>query len=424
MDYSNLTKPFPSYRWRWGASTPTENLNLPEVFFGCLQVLYRNQGLSPSAPSVHEGLKLVEHDLSGHNIPTLARTPERNIFRNSGQYWKITGLLDTTRGGIALTELGNAYASGAITKSEFSAFVIKSIQYPNSEIDSTSTFQEWDLAGLTIKPLELILGVLCNLFHFNPDFGYLTTEELTHVVIPMAGNKYDIANISIGVIEFRNDPTQFAGSWIANDGANDLRIARELLLFLHNYDYLGARPCRNEKHPKTNITQEFYIYDEQYESILSLLRLDTNTLPDLVNESVEAAIQIDKNTQVVDSARERKLVEILSRPSQAKFRKDVLSASEGKCLLTGVAIKEALQACHIVPVKDRGIDDKSNGITLRADLHTLYDKGHIRISEHGKVTISEYLRRDEYYSRNIPAEVIIPDYINLEAIRLRNEYKL
>ncbi len=423
MDYRKYNKPFPDYRWRWGASTPTENLNLPEVYFGCLQVLFRNQGKSPSDPDIHRDLEKVERDLANLDTPTLARKPERNLFRNSGQYWKVTGLLDTTRGGIKLTPLGNAYASGKITKSEFSALAIKTIAYPDRNIDSEEILHAWQEKSLEIKPLELILRVVCHLFGTSNSNGYITTEELTSVLIPMAGHGESAQTIAEGIIAYRNDKSLFSGSWTANDKDNDERIARELLLFLYNYDYLGLRNSQSES-TAVNLNQEFYIYDEQFESIMNLLEISVDTLPEIKEKAVETAIDIDKKAQVLDAARERKQVEILSRPGQSRFRKDVLEASGGKCLLTGVTIKESLQACHIVPVKDKGTDHRSNGLILRADLHTLYDKGHIRILESGEVTVSDYIKDDPYYSKALPQKVEVPEYINSEAIRLRNEYMM
>lgn len=424
MDYSKYSKPFPSYRWRWGALTPTENLNLPEVYFGCLQVLYRNQGKSPSSTEVHEGLKKIERDLSSLDIPTLARSKERNIFRNSGQYWKITGLLRTTKAGIKLTPFGDAYATGKITRDEFSAYTIKNVKYPNIDIDDQNIVNDWVSRNLTIKPLELILNVIVNLYATNKSSGYLTTEELTHVVIPMSGHGERPPEISAAIIKFRNDPSLFKFCWVANDGTNDSRIARELLLFLKNYDYLGVRDATSLAKNKTNIYQEFFLYDEQYESILSLLDIRVDDFELNGMSQIETAIAIDKKVQATDSIRERKFVEIISRPSQARFRKDVMEAGSYRCLLSGVTIKESLQACHIIPVKNNGSDHRSNGLLLRADLHTLYDKGHIKIIEDGTVFISEYLKTDPYYSINLPRSTELPSYVNLDAIRIRNEYSM
>jgi hypothetical protein len=406
---------------------PTENLNIPEVYVGCLKVLYDNQGSSPSDQSVFDGLRKVELDLQNIDSPTLAREPKRNLFRNSGQYWKATGLLEKTNGGIELTELGVSYATDKITRSEFSSYTIKSLEFPNEDIDSDAVATAWNANQTRIKPLELILKIITSLYLIDNDKGYLTAEELVKVVIPLSGNNCSLEDITIAINDYRNTPSLFLNTWSADERSNDKRIARELLLFLYHYDFLGIRNTTDPSKRTINLTQEFYIFPEQIDAITVLLELDISNLPDISSTTptpVEVAIEIDDKTQVIDAARERKLVEVLARPNQTKFRKNVLESGGTTCILSGVTIKEALQACHIIPVKNKGSDDQSNGFILRADLHTLYDKGHIRIHVDGTIFLSDYLRKDDYYKNSIPSEIEIPTYVSIEAIRMRNEYSM
>lgn len=67
------------------------------------------------------------------------------------------------------------------------------------------------------------------------------------------------------------------------------------------------------------------------------------------------------------------LREIKQRRGQPKFRKELIAAYEGKCVITDCDIVEILEAAHINPF--RGIKDNhiSNGLLLRADIHTLFD---------------------------------------------------
>ncbi|QVK24138.1 hypothetical protein KHX94_05990 [Shewanella dokdonensis] len=257
MDYTNIQKPFETYKWRWGALTPTENINIPEVYYGCLKVLYENQGKSPSDPEIHEGLMKIQNELSHVRIPNLVRTKKRNIFRNSGQYWKITGLLKSTKGGIKLSEFGNAYASGKITRDEFSSYVIKSVEFPNKDIDKQSVYSDWEKHTLKIKPLEIILETIYLLYCNKKEHGYITTEELVNVLIPMSGNKFVPEDISTGIITYRKHPEKFSKSWKALDKDNDHRIAREFLLFLHNYGYLGVRDSTDDRKKKKILHKSF-----------------------------------------------------------------------------------------------------------------------------------------------------------------------
>lgn len=74
-----------------------------------------------------------------------------------------------------------------------------------------------------------------------------------------------------------------------------------------------------------------------------------------------------------DDHRTVALREIKQRKGQAKFRQALLEAFNHKCAITGCDIIEILEAAHINPA--RGIKDNhvSNGLLLRADIHTLFD---------------------------------------------------
>jgi putative restriction endonuclease len=50
-----------------------------------------------------------------------------------------------------------------------------------------------------------------------------------------------------------------------------------------------------------------------------------------------------------------------------------------KCMISGCDAKDALEAAHIRPYSEGGTYDISNGLLLRADIHTLFDLGLIAI---------------------------------------------
>jgi hypothetical protein len=81
----------------------------------------------------------------------------------------------------------------------------------------------------------------------------------------------------------------------------------------------------------------------------------------------------------VESARPRTLSAVLARPEQARFRSDLMAAYGGQCALTGCRAPAALEAAHIVPVSEGGLDRVDNGLLLRADVHRLYDAGLLRV---------------------------------------------
>lgn len=70
---------------------------------------------------------------------------------------------------------------------------------------------------------------------------------------------------------------------------------------------------------------------------------------------------------------------VTQRPGQVKFRKNLKSAYEQRCCITGCAVPEALEGAHIDAYKSPASDNLRNGLLLRRDVHALYDKHLIAI---------------------------------------------
>lgn len=88
--------------------------------------------------------------------------------------------------------------------------------------------------------------------------------------------------------------------------------------------------------------------------------------------------------------RQRKLAEVLARPQQAKFRREVFALWGARCLITKCETLAALEAAHIHRVSEGGNDDPWNGIPLRADIHRLFDADLITLSSDGwTVSVSD-----------------------------------
>ncbi|MCX5538096.1 HNH endonuclease signature motif containing protein [Paraburkholderia sp. CNPSo 3076] len=64
------------------------------------------------------------------------------------------------------------------------------------------------------------------------------------------------------------------------------------------------------------------------------------------------------------------------RQQQPAFRKAVFEAYDGRCAVSGCDVPEALEAAHLAGRNWReGHNEATDGILLRRDLHTLYDRG-------------------------------------------------
>ena len=70
---------------------------------------------------------------------------------------------------------------------------------------------------------------------------------------------------------------------------------------------------------------------------------------------------------------------------EARFREMILACDDHRCVLTGEATTKALDAAHLIPAAMGENDVPRNGITLRADLHRLFDSGLFTLAPDGKV---------------------------------------
>ncbi|OON64048.1 hypothetical protein B0920_12135 [Massilia sp. KIM] len=80
-----------------------------------------------------------------------------------------------------------------------------------------------------------------------------------------------------------------------------------------------------------------------------------------------------------EDARARVLREVVRRRGQQKFRKALIGAYDGRCAITGCSVIPLLEAAHITPYMGPETNAITNGLLLRADLHTLWDLGLIAV---------------------------------------------
>jgi putative restriction endonuclease len=85
-----------------------------------------------------------------------------------------------------------------------------------------------------------------------------------------------------------------------------------------------------------------------------------------------------------------------ARRGQSVFRQAVLASYGHKCCITGETVPELLEAAHIQPYIDERSNHVQNGLSLRVDLHRLFDAGLITVSEDLKVRLHESLMRTSY----------------------------
>lgn len=105
---------------------------------------------------------------------------------------------------------------------------------------------------------------------------------------------------------------------------------------------------------------------------------------------------------------------VLVRPrlGQGSFRVLVTETYERHCAVTGEKILPVLQAAHIRPVAAEGQHRIDNGLLLRSDVHTLFDKGYVTVAPDYRFHVSPRLRTDfrngEYYMSFDQREIWLP----------------
>jgi len=87
---------------------------------------------------------------------------------------------------------------------------------------------------------------------------------------------------------------------------------------------------------------------------------------------------------------------VLVRPriGQGVFRIAVTDAYSRACAATGEHSLPVLEAAHIRPYACEGPHDVRNGLLLRSDLHRLFDKGYVTITDDLRIQVSGRLRED------------------------------
>jgi putative restriction endonuclease len=80
------------------------------------------------------------------------------------------------------------------------------------------------------------------------------------------------------------------------------------------------------------------------------------------------------------------------RLGQGSFRILVTDACERRCAVTGEKILPVLQAAHIRPVASGGQHQVQNGLLLRSDFHTLFDRGYLTVTPDLQLRVSRQLR--------------------------------
>jgi putative restriction endonuclease len=103
------------------------------------------------------------------------------------------------------------------------------------------------------------------------------------------------------------------------------------------------------------------------------------------------------------AARYGEPIEVTPRLGQGSFRVMVTDAYGRRCAASGERTLPVLQAAHIRPYALLGEHRVDNGLLLRSDLHTLYDRGYLTVTPEHRIEVSRRIREEfengrDYYA--------------------------
>lgn len=145
-----------------------------------------------------------------------------------------------------------------------------------------------------------------------------------------------------------------------------------------------------------DIAEIDYIYEQMAQLYTSVSRAgDQSRLLARVTAHINESDYF--NTVNEPDTREKVLREVVQRRGQMEFRNNLLAAYNGRCVVSNCDAIPALEAAHIVPYTANGTHAISNGLLLRADLHTLFDLDLIAIQPASrKVVLANELQNTAY----------------------------
>lgn len=155
-------------------------------------------------------------------------------------------------------------------------------------------------------------------------------------------------------------------------------------------------PASKGGNPTKRILLEANLDETSWKDIVT--GTDATNTP--VSEVDIERVSVEFSPKDAETEKEKVSRSVALRRGQPKFRKKLLSVYQNACAVTGTSFPPVLEAAHIVPYMGEKTNHVTNGILLRADIHTLFDLGLLGINQNYEVVISSSLKNTEYEDYN------------------------
>ncbi|WP_158282092.1 MULTISPECIES: HNH endonuclease [unclassified Azospirillum] len=165
----------------------------------------------------------------------------------------------------------------------------------------------------------------------------------------------------------------------------------ELLLFYRERKY---------QHPKAA-----FRFEGRFRYVSHSGAKPSNFVLERIGGRIEASAQIAWETEPfdptsVEDGRARIMGMVTRRQGQEAFRKTLLKAYGWRCAVTGCTVEAVLEAAHIHPYLGPTTNHITNGLLVRADIHTLFDLGLLAVDAQHRLLVSPELDGTAYGKLN------------------------
>ena len=165
--------------------------------------------------------------------------------------------------------------------------------------------------------------------------------------------------------------------WLDNDATYQEKIARAASISIRWIDWhVGTSQEKTTMAQLERSLMRWLDYAATSQEKISmsqaedeLIDLPVESLDEITIDRENIESKLDFNPENLTDARERTIRAIVQRQGQSKFRTELLKAYSGQCAITDCDA----EAAHIFPYLGTDTNHVTNGLLLRADIHTLFD---------------------------------------------------
>ena len=216
-------------------------------------------------------------------------------------------------------------------------------------------------------------------------------------------------------------------AWEAFEIANGARSSIELNSRIYKYKKTNRLSDPDPQIGCIILSMPFYFEEQDWivapknwnRNIVQGKTYDTNESNGmLLYEQVQARLRAQNSKQLfirenTTGNRFGKDQVIKPRIGQGAFKVLIADAYHRRCAITGEKTLPVLEAAHIKPYSLEGPHQINNGLLLRRDFHTLFDRGYITIDKELNVEVSHHIKEDfgngkEYYAHHGSKLIILP----------------